>query len=240
MDKSTDLLSLHKFSDRKATNEQDKVYALLGLATQKNLFAPDYSFSINALYEKTAVVLIRTHRNLAALCGDIKRRNSQSLTSWAPDWCAILEKPDRERMVLQSVYNACSDWRVAVFETAEEYWVYVAEQMDLLVQDMQSRPPRRLSQYLKHSLILYQQCLEDCAAFPLPGDLNTRLSQSCSAILHHTNEYRYYDSPAPSIAKMIVETEECLLFQPFFEKAIIETQKMEIEYRTMCKQQNNP
>ncbi|KAI1281090.1 heterokaryon incompatibility protein-domain-containing protein [Xylaria sp. FL0933] len=116
VNESTDLLSLlHRFSDRKATNELDKVYALLGLSTQKHLVPTNYSLPISDLYERTAIALIKSHGNLAALSGNWKRKDSQKLTSWAPDWSAILERPDRKRMVLYPVYNACSTWRVTVF-----------------------------------------------------------------------------------------------------------------------------
>ncbi|KAI0436917.1 heterokaryon incompatibility protein-domain-containing protein [Xylaria telfairii] len=166
----TNLLSLlQKFSDRKATDERDKVYALLGLANEKDLLIPDYSVGIHELYEKTVISLIKNHRSLAPLSGDLRRKNSQSqgLGSWVPDWGAIINESDRKRMALQSVYDACSGWRVAVFETADEYWNHVAEEIDLLVQDLQKpgRQSRRVAKRLREALVDYAQCLKEYMYF---------------------------------------------------------------------------
>ncbi|KAF2968492.1 hypothetical protein GQX73_g5087 [Xylaria multiplex] len=132
--KGTDLLSLlQRFSDRKATDERDKVYALLGLARRHQFLVPDYSTSIDNLYQSTAITLIGSYGNLAPLSGDLKRKNSRSLASWIPDWSAIFDKSDRERMVLYRTYHACSNWRITVFEPPEKYLNYVAREMGRLV-----------------------------------------------------------------------------------------------------------
>ncbi|KAI1356565.1 heterokaryon incompatibility protein-domain-containing protein, partial [Xylaria sp. FL0043] len=218
VNESTDLLSLiHRFSDRKATNELDKVYALLGLSTQKHLVPTNYSLPISELYERTAIALIKSHGNLAALSGNRTRKDSQKLTSWAPDWSAILERPDRERMVLYPVYNACSTWRVTVFKTAGQYWEYVAEQMELLAHHLQSSslPPRKLSMQLQRALASYRKCLEN---HKIPLEYRhpvNRIRQSCAAMLGRTPECRN-DDPAPPIADTVAETEELFTFSAIF------------------------
>lgn len=108
--------------------------------------------------------MIKDHRSLASLSGDLRRKNSQSqgLASWVPDWSAIIDESDRKRMAIQSVYNACSGWRVTVFETADEYWNHVAEEMDLLVQDLQKpgRQSRQIAAQLRVALSEYAQWLK--------------------------------------------------------------------------------
>ncbi|KAI0539356.1 hypothetical protein GGR58DRAFT_500209 [Xylaria digitata] len=162
VNKGTDLLSLlQRFSDRKATDGRGKVYTLFGLARQEGLLIPNYSISIDDLYQRTVIVLIESCGNLAPLSGDLKRKNSQSLASWIPDRSAIFDKSDRERMVLHRAYSACSNWRIAVFETPDEYWNYVAQQMDLLARDLQDpgRRPRKITAMLRSALRKYGRYL---------------------------------------------------------------------------------
>ncbi|KAJ2998879.1 hypothetical protein NUW58_g183 [Xylaria curta] len=127
--KGANLLSLlHRFWDRKATNERDKIYALLSLANKGSLFAPDYSVSVHKL-----------------------------LTSWVRDWSAIFEESDYRRIALHGAYNVCSGWGIVASETESEYWASVAEQIDLLVRDLKKpdKRPRGISVQLREALVDY-------------------------------------------------------------------------------------
>ncbi|KAI1745662.1 heterokaryon incompatibility protein-domain-containing protein [Xylaria scruposa] len=215
----TNFLSLlQRFSYRKATNDYDKVYALLGLASEKDLLNPDYSVSIQELYMRTVIALIRAHRSLAPLSGNLKRKNSQSqgLASWIPDWGAIFNESDSKRMVLQSVYNACSDWRIAVFQTVDEYWANVAEQIGLLVKDLQKSAtrPRQITVQLRAALIDYMQCLTGYKDSPRRIRSSAHINaicKSCSLLLELTKGGKH-DAPAATI----IETKELFKLSAIF------------------------
>ncbi|UPK92639.1 hypothetical protein LCI18_003574 [Fusarium solani-melongenae] len=132
--KGADLLSLlQEFSGRLATDERDKVFALLGLARGNKMIQPNYSLDTAEVYRQTIIGLIRDGGSLAALAGDLRRKNSQNIPSWIPDWSAVFEEPDYRRMTLQKTYSACSQWRMKFVYSEHEYWEHVAQGMqDLL------------------------------------------------------------------------------------------------------------
>ncbi|KAI0871983.1 heterokaryon incompatibility protein-domain-containing protein [Hypoxylon argillaceum] len=199
---ATDLLSLlQRFSDRKATDERDKIYALLGLARQQGLVISDYSVSIRILYTETSISFIKNYQDVSLLSGDLKRKNRQNLASWVPDWSANFEKADRERLALQHIYKAGSNWRIIVFESTEEYWTYVAEQMDLLVKDL--REPRRepviISTQMKAAISKYEAILRGAMYEEL---VRGRVCELCRQLVGTTGEEGTDHSSPPQIAQL--------------------------------------
>ncbi|KAI1130741.1 heterokaryon incompatibility protein-domain-containing protein [Nemania abortiva] len=218
------LFTRQRFSDRKATDERDKIYALLGLAKEEGLLVPNYSVDIYTLYEETAIALIKNYYNLALFLGDLKRKNNKNLASWIPDWSAFFNKADHDRMALQGVYNACLRWYIVVFEKADEYWDYVAEQMGLLVQDLREpgRQPREFSVGLRGALRDYKDFIErewlpDQIALLSHLNLTCEL---CTQILKLTQEGQF--QPRMQIAEM----EELFNFSPLFRGEIIGAERL--------------
>ena len=67
---------LREFSARKAFDDRDKVFLLLGLASDINTIESNYSRSRVQVYRNTVIDLIKHSRTLTALSGDMKRKNS--------------------------------------------------------------------------------------------------------------------------------------------------------------------
>ncbi|KAL8344350.1 hypothetical protein RB601_004736 [Gaeumannomyces tritici] len=103
---------LQEFGSRDATDERDKVYALMGLAGANNPVAisADYSMSVKDVYKQTAVSLLDSTHALTFLAGNQTRKNRRDLPSWVPDWGAIIEPGDRARAAVIDLYQANHQW----------------------------------------------------------------------------------------------------------------------------------
>jgi len=82
---------LSSFSRRQTTKPVDKIYALLGLADDRDKFEPpDYSKSYLSVFSKVARAIIEHEGNLDVLrmagIGDSPTGDTYRLPSWAPDW----------------------------------------------------------------------------------------------------------------------------------------------------------
>jgi hypothetical protein len=85
----TSLLWLtNHFANTKASDPRDKVYALLGLATDHVNVVPDYGRSVAEVYIDTAREMITSPGNLDVLCACEKQGITEELPSWVPDWTA--------------------------------------------------------------------------------------------------------------------------------------------------------
>ncbi|KAL8342806.1 hypothetical protein RB598_004259 [Gaeumannomyces tritici] len=103
---------LQEFGSRDATDERDKVYALMGLAGTNNPVAisADYAMSVKDVYKQTAVSLLDSTHALAFLAGNQTRKNRRDLPSWVPDWGAIIEPGDRARATVIDLYQVNHQW----------------------------------------------------------------------------------------------------------------------------------
>jgi hypothetical protein len=86
-----DLLSLERSA--LATDDRDKVFSLLGLASDINLqgqdtIAPDYNTTAADVYIQVACWLARKNKSLRflGLAGALPSQGRYSLPSWVPDW----------------------------------------------------------------------------------------------------------------------------------------------------------
>ncbi len=70
-----------------STDARDKIYAVLGLACDRNQLGiiPDYGASAAQVYRDTAVRILETHSTLDIL-GSAHSNKSLELPSWVPDW----------------------------------------------------------------------------------------------------------------------------------------------------------
>ncbi|KAF5543805.1 heterokaryon incompatibility (het-6OR allele) [Fusarium mexicanum] len=158
--KATTLLSLlQDFSSRKATDDRDKVFALLGLATDIKTIKPNYLLSTVQVYRNTVINLIKHSGSLAALSGDMKRKNSGSIPSWIPDWSVTMEEPDRQRMQLDGLYKRFPHWRVVLINNELEYWEAVTMDMRSLYREIESGKRRPIPKDIVDGLISYERIL---------------------------------------------------------------------------------
>lgn len=122
----TSLLSqLGRFSHRKATDDRDKVYALLGLiqgpptANQVKIL-PDYSLDTVTVFRNTVLSIIETTGSLIVLIGDIGRKNRQDLPLWLPDWSATYDDLDHPRGEDTEHYNVIASVSICAESPKEE------------------------------------------------------------------------------------------------------------------------
>jgi hypothetical protein len=115
-DKPSILSLLREFSNRKASDERDKVYALLGLCDQNTGIRPDYLSEVRETYMLATIDIILHSQSLSVLTGDLGRKERRDLPSWVPDWSATFDEHDRKRVRLFNHYNACGDVRGTILE----------------------------------------------------------------------------------------------------------------------------
>jgi hypothetical protein len=119
-DEKSELLPLlRRFSGRKATDDRDKVYALLSLARNQKSIAPNYSLSVPQVFQAAVLDIFERTKSLAALAGDLGRKDRQDLPSWVPDWTAAYDDLDRRRADNAEKYNATGGCHVYVQNEGE-------------------------------------------------------------------------------------------------------------------------
>ncbi|KAF5645150.1 heterokaryon incompatibility (het-6OR allele) [Fusarium sp. NRRL 52700] len=158
--KATALLSLlQDFSSRKATDDRDKVFALLSLARDIETIEPNYSLSTVQVYRNTVIDLIQHSGSLTALSGDMKRKNSGRIPSWIPDWSVAMEEPDRRRMQLDGLYKPFPRWRIVLIDGELEYWETVTTDMNSLYEEIKSGKRRQIPRDIVDGLVSYERLL---------------------------------------------------------------------------------
>jgi hypothetical protein len=113
-DRPNILSLLREFSNRKASDERDKIYALLSLCDYNTAIWPEYSGEVREGYTLATIDIILHTRSLSVLAGDLGRKERQDLPSWVPDWSATFNEHDRMRARLLNYYNACGDARCSI------------------------------------------------------------------------------------------------------------------------------
>ncbi|KAI9696519.1 MAG: hypothetical protein M1820_008147 [Bogoriella megaspora] len=87
---STTLQDIIRFAwSWEATDPRDKIYALLGLASDRadSGIVPDYTSSVAALYKKVTIYHLQKYGfEFLELAGDTSLRRVDRLPSWCPDW----------------------------------------------------------------------------------------------------------------------------------------------------------
>ncbi|KAK8108523.1 hypothetical protein PG984_014324 [Apiospora sp. TS-2023a] len=94
---------------RKASDDRDRVFALLGLVDLQERLVPDYQQSPASVFMSVCWASIRETQTLEALCGDLGRKNRSDLPSWTADWSAMVHDSDEVRIRMLEKYKACGD-----------------------------------------------------------------------------------------------------------------------------------
>ncbi|KAH6720640.1 heterokaryon incompatibility protein-domain-containing protein [Leptodontidium sp. MPI-SDFR-AT-0119] len=141
---TTTLLSLlRQFSNRKASDDRDKVYALLGLVTEttasgSQIISPDYSLDTVTVFKNTVLSIIESTGSLSILTGDLGRKNRQDLPSWAVDWSATSDDVDRRRAEDTEMYNASAGKIVRTQRYHEPPYAGVSKYLEQLETELES------------------------------------------------------------------------------------------------------
>ncbi|KAG4438617.1 hypothetical protein IFR05_005900 [Cadophora sp. M221] len=160
---TTTLLSLlRQFSNRKASDDRDKVYALLGLVTKNTAsdwptISPDYSLDTVTVFKNTVLGIIESTGSLSILTGDLGRKNRQDLPSWAVDWSATSDDVDRRRAEYTEMYNASAGKIIGTQRVHEPNYAGVSrylEQLEVKLENAGRRVPSNSSYREKYSLLL--------------------------------------------------------------------------------------
>lgn len=157
-DGGNDLLRLlQEFSNRQATDDRDKVYGVLSLATNGHFIVPDYNLDTLETYRRVALTLINDNSGLTCWVGDQKRKNHKNLPSWIPDWSTAFDQADRHRMdYLTETRNSVDDSRTPhIVDKEVDYWRSAEQHAKKLLEDLTRRQspwqilPVSLRPYLK-------------------------------------------------------------------------------------------
>lgn len=121
------LALLRATAKRKASDDGDKVYALLRLLPTQNLITPDYTLSTKDIYITISSQIIAQRRSLAPLHGDLGRKNRADLPSWVPDWSAVVDDRELYRTKYMSLYNASGVHHIEYIASVAELRSYVSK-----------------------------------------------------------------------------------------------------------------
>ncbi|KAJ4346348.1 uncharacterized protein N0V89_010277 [Didymosphaeria variabile] len=120
--RSSLLECIGSFRHRKATDPRDKIYGLLGLGASdtKDLIQPDYTLSVEQVYENFVVSLLDRTKHLDVFSHvRTERQPNFNLPSFVPDWTMDLSEiywPEQrawsKQWCLLDVYDACHGSKV--------------------------------------------------------------------------------------------------------------------------------
>ena len=122
------LALLRQTSERKALDDRDKVFALLGLVPMKDVIFPSYAVPTEDVYTITVSQIIARGKSLAPLYGDLGRKNRKDLPSWVPDWSAVMDQQEIRRVAYTNLYNACANDRVEYISSIDHLRTYALKQ----------------------------------------------------------------------------------------------------------------
>lgn len=123
---------LQEFSSRRASDDRDKVFGLLSLASPGHDVVPDYTLDVSETFRNTVLCLIKASGSLDVWTGDQRRKNNKGLPSWVPDWSATFNRSDSRRLETLDFYNASNDWKLIIDTSEEDYWVSIRTSMEEL------------------------------------------------------------------------------------------------------------
>jgi hypothetical protein len=132
----TMLSLLQQFRGRKASDPRDKVYALLSLVPPGGTeLLPDYSLSVEEVFRKATLDILKVSGSLLVLSTDIGRKFRSDLPTWVPDWDAPGGLTDDMRAAGIGVYspNRSNQHQFATVPTDHSYLEVRALNIDIVV-----------------------------------------------------------------------------------------------------------
>lgn len=115
---------LHFTSGKQATEPKDKIYALMGLVSERvrQMLSPDYGQPLHRVYQKAMVVVCQEYMVLTPLCAaaEVKSRPELGLPSWCLDfsntqWQAPFnELQEYPFIATQAAHGACGMGKAAI------------------------------------------------------------------------------------------------------------------------------
>ncbi|XHG02302.1 hypothetical protein AWENTII_005659 [Aspergillus wentii] len=110
---------LKQFSARVSSEECDKVYALLGLATEETRISPDYSLSLPQVFQNIVLADIGHRKSLSILVGDLSRKERDDIPSWVPDWTTASNDLVSRRVKCIRCYGATLESSITTLRVSE-------------------------------------------------------------------------------------------------------------------------
>ncbi|KAL7957632.1 hypothetical protein V8C34DRAFT_285327, partial [Trichoderma compactum] len=188
----TDLLSLMRyFGHRKASDDRDRVYALLGLCNQATAIRPDYRLDVMEVYMAPIIETIRNTKSLSVLYGDHSRKTRRDIPSWVPDWSTELDESQRQRAVLSSLFDA-SKGVTPIFVTdtsGTSTHASIKQEMALLLDSLKAEVDTRY--LLREELAQKLRCSNITFTSPVVAEIK----QLCEALAEYCHKDGHRDLP---------------------------------------------
>jgi hypothetical protein len=77
---------LIKHASKQATDARDKIYAFIGISSERDALQIDYSFSVRQVYMNLVYSIVKSSKSLDVICALRRDTNKHGLPSWVPDW----------------------------------------------------------------------------------------------------------------------------------------------------------
>lgn len=188
----TDLLSLMRyFGHRKASDDRDRVYALLGLCNQAISIWPNYQLDVTEVFMAPIIETIRNTKSLSVLYGDHSRKTRRDLPSWVPDWSTELDENQRQRAALSSLFDASKGATpILITDTSKtSEHEFIKQEMTLLLDSLKAEVDTRA--LLRKELAQKLQCLDTEPTSPLIEEIK----HLCEALANYCHEDGHRNLP---------------------------------------------
>ncbi|KAL6690754.1 hypothetical protein J3F84DRAFT_175693 [Trichoderma pleuroticola] len=187
-----DLLSLMRyFGHRKASDDRDRVYALLGLCNQTTAIRPDYRLDVMEVFMAPIIETIRNTKSLSVLYGDHSRKTRQDLPSWVPDWSTEIDENQRQRAALSTLFNASKGVTPILITDTSEISKHecIKQEMALLLDSLKAEVDTRA--LLREELAQKLRCLDTESTSPMIEEIK----HLCEALADYCHEDGQRDLP---------------------------------------------
>lgn len=77
---------LIKHASKQATDARDKIYAFIGISSERDALQIDYSSSVRQVYMNLVYSIAKSSKSLDVICALPRGTNKHGLPSWVPDW----------------------------------------------------------------------------------------------------------------------------------------------------------
>ncbi|KAI1337136.1 heterokaryon incompatibility protein-domain-containing protein [Xylariaceae sp. FL0016] len=143
---------IRKFRSREASDDRDKVFALLGLVRfwgRGKPISPNYSLDVSRTFFETTKMLICSIRSLSVLAGTVRQANvkRKKTPSWVIDWSCLPDSNEHVRLSCIPLYDASKHLHGSVRlhgHGALETPAYHIDKVELVGLEMEPAAARRM------------------------------------------------------------------------------------------------